>query len=447
MDTIPYQILLQVVLILLNAFFAGSEIALLSLNTSKLKKLEEEDNDKYASRLLKLVEEPNNFLSTIQIAITLSGFLGAAFAGTNFSVYIVDWIYYGLGFTALSVGTLDSIATVVVTIILSYFTLVFGELVPKRIAMQKSYEFAKMTSFVIATISKIMRPVVVFLNFSVNVILRLLHLNTQAEEENVSEEEIRLMIDLGGKKGTIENEEKEWLENVFEFNDTSAKDVMTHVLDVVFISVHDSKEEVLETIRETGLSRFPLIDEDVNDVRGILYSRDFLLNEALGENKSLEDMMKEAYFVPESIHTDDLFNQLQNKKVHIAIVVDEYGETSGIVTLEDLLEEIVGNIYDEYDPMEEEEIKQIDDHTYRIAGNVLIEDILDQTGIEIPEDEDYDTLGGFIFAQLQEIPSDGSILDLDFEKYSIHVDQIIDKHVESCVIILKEQKEKEESEE
>ena len=157
--------------------------------------------------------------------------------------------------------------------------------------------------------------------------------------------------------------------------------------------------------------------------------------------------MKEAYFVPESIHTDDLFNQLQNKKVHIAIVVDEYGETSGIVTLEDLLEEIVGNIYDEYDPMEEEEIKQIDDHTYRIAGNVLIEDILDQTGIEIPEDEDYDTLGGFIFAQLQEIPSDGSILDLDFEKYSIHVDQIIDKHVESCVIILKEQKEKEESEE
>ena len=163
---------------------------------------------------------------------------------------------------------------------------------------------------------------------------------------------------------------------------------MTHVLDVVFISVHDSKEEILETIRETGLSRFPLIDEDVNDVRGILYSRDFLLNEALGENKSLEDMMKEAYFVPESIHTDDLFNQLQNKKVHIAIVVDEYGETSGIVTLEDLLEEIVGNIYDEYDPMEEEEIKQIDDHTYRIAGNVLIEDILDQTGIEIPEDED-----------------------------------------------------------
>ena len=170
-------------------------------------------------------------------------------------------------------------------------------------------------------------------------------------------------------------------------------------------------------------------------------------NEALGENKTLEDMMKEAYFVPESIHTDDLFNQLQMKKVHIAIVVEEYGETSGIVTLEDLLEEIVGNIYDEYDPMEEEEIKQLDDQTYRIAGNVLIEDILDQTGIEIPEDEDYDTLGGFIFSQLQEIPSDGSILDLDFDKYSIHVDQIIDKHVESCIITLKEQQEVEESSE
>ena len=436
MDTILYQILLQVVLILLNAFFAGSEIALLSLNTAKLRKLDEE-HDKYASRLLKLVEEPSSFLSTIQIGITLAGFLGSAFASTNFSVYIVNWIYYGLHFTTLSIGALNTISMILVTIILSYFTLVFGELVPKRIAMQKSYEFAKMSSFIIASLSKIMKPVVWFLSFSVNAILKLLHLKTQAEEENVSEEEIRLMIDLGGEKGTIENEEKQWLENVFEFNDTSVRDVMTHVLDVVFISVHDSNEEILKTIRQSGLSRFPLIDEDVNDVVGILYARDFLLNEALQEKKTLKEMMKKAYFVPESIHTDDLFKQLQSKKVHIAIVVDEYGETSGIITLEDLLEEIVGNIYDEYDPMEEEEMIQLDDQSYRVAGNVLIEDIAENIDIEIPQDDDYDTLGGFIFSQLHEIPSDGSVFDLDFDDYSIHVDRVMDKHVESCVITKK----------
>lgn len=436
MDTILYQLLLQVILILLNAFFAGSEIALLSLNTAKLRKLDEE-HDRYASRLLKLVENPSSFLSTIQIGITLAGFLGSAFASTNFSVYLVNWIYYDLQFTALSLGMLNTLSMIVVTIILSYFTLVFGELVPKRIAMQKSYEFAKMSSFVIATLSKIMRPVVWFLTFSVNAILTLLHLKTQAEEENVSEEEIRLMIDLGGEKGTIENEEKQWLENVFEFNDTRARDVMTHVLDVIFISVHDSNEKVLNIIQRSGLSRYPIIDEDVNDVVGILYARDFLLNEALHKQKTLKEMMKEPYFVPESIHTDDLFNQLQSKKVHIAIVVDEYGETSGIVTLEDLLEEIVGNIYDEYDPMEEEEIKQLGEYSYRVKGNVMIEDIAEVTQLELPLGEEYDTLGGFIFSKLHEIPSDGSVFDLEFDEYKIHVDQIVDKHVESCVIIKK----------
>lgn len=409
---------------------------MLSLNTAKLRKLDEQ-HDKAASRLLKLVEEPSSFLSTIQVGITLAGFLGSAFASTNFSVYIVNWIIHGLKVTSIPVGVLNTISMIVVTIVLSYFTLVFGELVPKRIAMQKSYEFAKATSVVIASISKIMKPVVWFLSVSVNTVLRLLGLDPNADEENVSEEEIRLMIDLGGKKGTIHSEEKQWIENVFEFDDTSVREVMTHVLDVITINIHDDEKTILKKIKQSGLSRFPVIDDDVNDVVGVLYARDYLLNKALNESLNLKDLIKEVYFVPESIHTDELFSKMQSKKVHIAIVVDEYGETCGIVTLEDLLEEIVGNIYDEYDPEVEEDIIQLDDVTYRVNGSVLIEELEEVTDIKLPESDDYDTVGGFIFSTLHEIPIDDSIFDIEAENYLIHVDQVKEKRIESCVIKIK----------
>lgn len=434
--TLFYQMLLQVVLILLNAFFAGSEIALLSLNKTKLKKLDEE-HDRAASRMLKLVEEPSGFLSTIQIGITLAGFLGSAFASENFSVYIVNWIYNDLQFHGIDLGILNTLSMVVVTLILSYFTLIFGELVPKRIAMQKSYEFAKISSIVIAGLSKMMRPVVWFLSVSVNGVLQLLHLNTESQEESVSEEEIRLMIDLGGQEGTIDHEEKEWIENVFDFDDTSVYSAMTHVLDVIAVSIDDTKETVLGMIQESGLSRYPVYGDDINDVRGILYARDYLMNEAMNEKKSIEEMMRPAYFVPESIHIDQLFSQLQTKKVHIAIVVDEYGKTSGIITMEDLLEEIVGNIYDEYDPSEEEDIVALSENTYRIQGDVSLDDICEQTGIEFELDDDYDTLSGFIVHELQCIPSDGAIFDLEVEHCSIHVEKVEDHHIISCVVTKK----------
>ena len=360
MSSIPRQLLVQVVLILLNAFFAASEIAVVSLNGAKLRKMEEE-GDKKAGRLLKLVEEPNAFLSTIQVGITLAGFLGSAFAADSFSGYLVDWIYEDLGFTVINPAVLDALAVIAITIILSLFTLIFGELVPKRIAMQKPMEVARFTSGVVGGIAVVMRPVIWFLSKSTNLVLRLLHMKTESEEESVTEEEIRMMVDLGGEKGTIDQEEQEWIQNVFRFDDISVRDAMTREPDVVAFSIDETDEEILKTIRESGLSRYPVYDEDINDIVGILNARDYLLDRRSDSPEGLKGLLRKPYFVPDTIHADDLFRDMQTGKVHIAIVIDEYGQTAGVITMEDLLEEIVGNIYDEFDPAEPPEIVQLEE--------------------------------------------------------------------------------------
>ncbi|MEG0274672.1 MAG: hemolysin family protein, partial [Longicatena sp.] len=289
MDSIPQQILLQVFLILVNAFFASTEIAVISLNPTKLK-MKAEQGEKTAIRLLKLTEEPAGFLSTIQIGITLAGFLGSAFAADNFSGYLVDWVYYGLGFTTISLSILDTIAVIVITLILSYFTLVFGELVPKRIAMQKPYEVAKISCGVVRGVAVIMHPLVVFLSFSTNLILKLLHMKTEAEEESVTEEEIRMMVNLGGENGAIDESEKEWIQNVFAFDDTSIREIMTHSADVIYIDLHDSEEDILMKIRKHGLSRFPVCGDDLDDVAGVLYTRDYLIASS-EERKELQTLL------------------------------------------------------------------------------------------------------------------------------------------------------------
>ena len=234
------EILLQVVLILINAFFAATELAVVSLNSTKLRKLEE-DGNKTASKLLKMVEEPSGFLSTIQVAITLAGYLGSAFAAENFSGDLADWIFYGLGFQSLSLSALNTVSIVIITIILSYFTLVFGELVPKRIAMQKSYEVAKMACGVIRGMAFILRPVIWLLSKSVNGVLRLLRLKVEAEEESVTEDEIRMMVDLGGEKGAIDEDEQEWIQNVFDFGDISVREAMTPRSDVDALPIDSTR--------------------------------------------------------------------------------------------------------------------------------------------------------------------------------------------------------------
>lgn len=433
MTSIPKQLLLQVILILLNAFFAAAEIAVVSLNGTKLRKLEEEGDNK-AGKLLRLVEEPASFLSTIQVGITLAGFLGSAFAADNFSEYLVKWVYEDLGFRGIPEAALDTMAVVVITIILSYFTLIFGELVPKRIAMQKSLEVAKFSSGVISGVAVIMKPIIWFLSFSTNTILRILHMKTEAEEDSVTEEEIRMMVELGGEKGTIDQEEQEWIQNVFRFDDISVRDAMTREPDVVSFSLEEGDEEILRTIRETGLSRYPVYDEDINDIAGILNARDYLLNRGCAEPKQMRELLREAYFVPDTIHADDLFRDMQTNKVHIAIVIDEYGQTAGIITMEDLLEEIVGNIYDEFDPDQMPEMVCLEENLWRVSGGVAIEELAEELDIDLPEDTDYDTVGGMIYSCLRTIPADGSQFDVQVNGLDIHVEVIEDQRIETALI-------------
>lgn len=427
------EILLQVVLILINAFFAATELAVVSLNSTKLRKLEE-DGNKTASKLLKMVEEPSGFLSTIQVAITLAGYLGSAFAAENFSGDLADWIFYGLGFQSLSLSTLNTVSIVIITIILSYFTLVFGELVPKRIAMQKSYEVAKMACGVIRGMAFILRPVIWLLSKSVNGVLRLLRLKVEAEEESVTEDEIRMMVDLGGEKGAIDEDEQEWIQNVFDFGDISVREAMTPRSDVDALPIDSTDQEILEMIRESGHSRLPVYEESVDTILGILNARDFLLDRNSGKNTPLKNLLRSAHFVPETIKADNLFKEMQKEKIHIAIVVDEYGGTEGIITMEDLLEEIVGNIYDEFDKAEQPEIQPLGENQWRIAGSVPISSLVDDLELPLPESDDYDTLGGMIVTRLNAIPKDGEELDMEVNGVALHVEKIEDHRIESVMV-------------
>lgn len=432
MDSIPQQIVLQICLILVNAFFASTEIAVISLNSTMLRK-KAEAGEKTAKRLLKLTEEPAGFLSTIQIGITLAGFLGSAFAADNFSGYLVDWVYHDLGFHALSLAALDTIAVIVITLILSYFTLVFGELVPKRIAMQKPYEVAKISCGVVRGVALFMRPVVFFLSLSTNAILRLLHMKTEAEEESVTEEEIRMMVDLGEEKGVLDENESEWIQNVFAFDDTSIREIMTHSADVIYIELDDDETKILHKIKESGLSRFPVCDEDIDDIVGVLYTRDYLIA-SKDERKDLKQLLRPAYFVPDSIQADDLFQDMQRKKIHFAIVVDEFGEVSGIITMEDLLEEIVGNIYDEYDKQELPDIQKIEENTWRIEGDCDIQSVAEELGMPLIISDEYDTIGGFIYSRLHTIPRDGTTFDVEEDGWLFHVRKIENRRIKEVII-------------
>ena len=428
-DPIWPQILLQVVLILLNAFFASTEIAVLSLNENLLRR-EAEEGDKKAARLLRIVQAPTKFLSTIQIGITLAGFLGAAFAAENFASRITAWLVDGLGFSALPREAVQSVSVSLITLVISFFTLIFGELVPKRVAMKKAEMVARFASGVVYGLSVVMSPVIALLTLCTNGVLRLMGIDPNADEEEVSEEGIRMMVDIGEEKGAIEADEKEMIENVFEFNDTVAEDVMVHRTDMVMVWVGDTDREIVETIESTGLSRFPVYEEDADDIIGILSSRDYFLNSRKEAPKPLRELLRPAYFVPESVPADVLFRDMQSRKTHMAIVVDEYGGTSGLLTMEDLLEEIVGNIYDEFDPQEAQEIIQLEPNLWRVAGGAELDDVAAALDLEFPEDEEADTLSGLIFDQLPVIPKDGpSQVEVEAAGLHIKVESVADRRV------------------
>ena len=431
-DPIWGQLLLQLVLILVNAFFASTEIALLSVNEARLEK-SAEDGDKKAITLLKTIKSPDSFLSAIQVGITLAGFLGSAFAAENFADRMVTWIL-SVREVPIPTNVLNTICVVIITIILSYFTLVLGELVPKRVAMFAPEKVARFSIGVISIIEKVLRPVIWLMSKSTNLVLRLMRIDPTKDGEEVTEEEIRMMVDIGEEKGAIEADEKEMIENVFEFNNTTACDVMTHRIDVKSIQADADGDDIIELISQTGLSRFPVYQDDIDDIIGVLNTRDYLLNLRLQRPKSLRQLLREAYFVPESARADVLFRDMQHRKIHLAIVVDEYGGTSGVVSMEDLLEEIVGNIYDEFDPLEEDEIVQLGDNLWRVNGSAPLETLQEKLGITLPLDEEYDTLGGLVYSQMTVIPRDGEQPELDVCGLHVKVERIVDRRVASALV-------------
>ena len=438
-DRLFWLILLQLVLIAINAFFASAEMALVSLNTNLLRKAAE-DGDKKAKKLLKLSEEPTAFLSAIQIAITLAGFLGSAFAADNFADPLTDLIYTGLGFTAIGEETLNSIMVILITLVLSYFTLVLGELVPKRIAQHSPEKTARLVCPAVSAIKTLLKPIIWILTVSTNLCLRVFGIKPGDKEDTVTEDEIRIMVDIGEESGTIDASASEMIDNIFEFDNSIARSVMTRAIDVVTISLNATDSEILEILSESAYSRFPVCGEDINDVIGILYAKDYYLDRLSGnENKSLASLLRPAHFVPETVKCDVLFRDMQESQCHISIVVDEFGAVSGIVTLEDLVEEIVGNIYDEYDEEEKEEeekdITQIEENVWRVAGFTELEKLSETIGFDLPEDADFSTLGGMIMNELSEIPEDGKT-EIEVETCGLHikVEKVEDRRIDFAII-------------
>ena len=445
-QSVGLLLLLQLILILINAFFAAAEIAVISLNEGKLRK-QAENGDAKAKTMLKMVLSPSGFLSTIQVAITLAGFLGSAFAADNFSDLLVDWLILDVGYTGMPRSTMNTLAVVLITIVLSFFTLVLGELVPKRIAMKFPDRVARFVCGPVHAMSVIFRPVISVLSHTVNGVLRLFGIDPKADESNVTEDEIRMMVDIGEEKGTIEGDEHDMIENVFEFNNMTAADCMTHRTTMVALQLEDSNQHILRTIRESGLSRFPVYGENLDDIKGTATTRDILLNLVGGNARKLKDIIRPAYFVPETVRTDVLFQEMRKRKTHLAIVVDEYGGTSGLITMEDLLEEIVGNIYDEYDKPLPQEIQKIGENQYRIAGGALIEVINDALDLHLPTGQGFESLGGLIFSRMMTIPKDGSHPVVECFGLRIRAVEIVDRRVEwATVTVLPQQNEAENQE-
>lgn len=431
------QILLQVFLIALNAIFAAAEIAIISMNDAKLAALAAKGNKK-AVRLARLTSTPAKFLATIQVAITLSGFLGSAFAADNFAALLVDGLLK-IGVPEEARGILNSVSVIVITLILSYFTLVFGELVPKRFAMKKAESLALGISGLISFISKLFAPIVWFLTASTNGVLRLMGIDPNEHEESVSEEEIRMMVDAGSEKGTIDEEEKELIQNVFEFDDLSADDIATHRTDIDLLWLDDTVEKWEEIIHESRHTFFPVCRDTVDNIVGVLNAKDYFRL----KNRSLDNIMKNCvkppFFVPETVKADVLFRNMKQKKNYFAIVLDEYGGMTGIVTITDILESIVGDYDEDTIAAQEEEpdILQVEEKVWKISGTAELRDVEEELNIAL-DCEDCDTFGGYVFSVLGIIPEDGETLTADTDILEIRVTEVREHRIEKTVVTIKE---------
>ena len=431
MDPEPMSLVSQFVLILvltlLNAFFASAEMAIVSVNRNRIKMLADDGNKK-AILLADLLEEPNKFLSTIQVGITLAGFFSSASAATGISEVI------GASLSQLGIPYAQSISLVVITLLLSYVTLVFGELVPKRIALQKSEQMAMLSVRPIVFVSKFAKPFVKLLSLSTNLLLRVIGMSDTDLEEKVSREEIKSLVDAGEEYGVINQIEKEMINSIFDFDDKLAKEVMTPRTEVYMINIKLPLS--IEELLEENYSRIPVYEGDMDNIIGILYLKDFL-HEAYQvgfENVGIKKLLHRPYFVPECKNIDQLFKELQKSKRHLAVLIDEYGGFSGIVTIEDLIEEVMGDINDEYDD-DDPVIRKIDNDTYIVNGLISIKELNDKLQLNLDEEtEDYDTLGGFLINQIDYIPSETEECMVEYENLVFKIECVKDKRIEMVKI-------------
>lgn len=418
-------LLLQVVLIALNAVFASAEIAVISMNDTKMQKMAR-DGDPRAKRLVRLTEQPSKFLATIQVAITLAGLLGSAFAAENFAGVLVDALK-GAG-VGISERVLKSFVVFAITVVLAYFNLVFGELVPKRVAMKKAEGLALGISGMLTGVSKIFAPLVALLTISTNGILKLMGIDPEDEEEEVSEEEIYMMLEAGNEKGTIDKEETQWIRNVFAFDDTSVEEVCTHRVDVTALGMDETDEEWQESILQSRFTYYPIYGEDADDIVGVLNTKDYFRLEDKSREAAMAHAVEKPYFVPEIMKADVLFRNMKKEKKQFAVVLDEYGGLSGVITMHDLLELLVGDIYED-----EKEIQAVSENTWRILGSASLDDVAEELEISLPVEE-YDTFGGYIFGALGYIPDDGAKFTLEADGMKIQVEKVENHRILDTVV-------------
>ncbi len=418
------QVLILIILILLNAFFAASEIAFISLNDAKVEMQVKEGNKK-AKKIQKMLKNPSGFLSTIQIGITLAGFLSSAFASDAFASQISPHLYKLI--PSISTVAWNNISIVLITILLSYFTLVFGELVPKRIAMKYYEKIAYSSIGIINGISIIMTPFVKLLTVSTNLISKIFGIS-ETEEETVTEEEIRMMTDVGEEKGTIEENEGTMIDNVFEFNDKVASEIMVPRNEIYALDMNLPISKVIEELSENDCySRFPIYNETIDQIEGIIYVKDIVVS-SKNKNSKIKNLKRDAYFIPETKPINEIFEELRKRKLQIAIVVDEHGGTSGLITMEDIVEEIVGEIYDEYDE-EKYKYEKISKNTFILAGDIPIYEARDILEIEL-EEGDYDTLSGYLIDKLGRIPEEKEKCTVETENAIYKIEKVADKRIE-----------------
>ena len=422
-------LIIQIVLIAVNALFASSEIAVISMSEARLKMLSEE-GDKRAKRLLNLTKQPAKFLATIQVAITLAGLLGGAFAAENFADPIVDLVL-SLGVN-IPRSAAHSVVVFLITLVLTYFSIVFGELVPKRLAMKKTESLSLSLSGILFFMSKICAPLVWLLTVSTNALLRLLGIDPNQNEEIVTEDEIKMKLMEGAQQGTIETDENEIIQNVFDMNDTSAEEVSTRRRDVVCLYLEDDMSVWADTIRGSHYTYFPVCGESQDDVVGVLNTKDYFRLDDLSRKSVMKNAVDKPFFVPEGIRADQLFSRMKQERKYFAIVIDEYGGMSGIVTVHDLMEELVGNMDDE-DTVREVEIRQLSDGRWEIRGSADLEEVAEKLEVQLPTDE-HETFNGLVCGIVGRVPDEGEQFSCEGYGLKIDVKNVTGHRVDTALV-------------